>query len=75
MRKDRMITSLELSPREKQILDLFNEGKSQKFIAYELGIDISTVSTITCRIKQKAKGRGYKRMIVFINDDGEIWRG
>lgn len=65
----------ELSPREKQILDGLNEGKSLKLIAYELGIDNSTVSTHALRVKQKANRKGFRRMVVYINSEGEIWRG
>lgn len=75
MRREQIVVTNELSPREKQVLEMLNEGKSQKEITYYLGLDQSTVSTITYRIRQKANRKGFRRMVVYINSEGEIWRG
>lgn len=65
----------ELSPREKQVLDRLNEGKITKLIAYDLGLQPSTITTVVARVKAKAKLRGYRKVSVYMNDQGEIWRG
>lgn len=64
-----------ISERERQVLEFLNQGKSLTFISYELGITVSSVSTIVFRLTEKAKRVGYKKMSVYVNDQGEIWRG
>lgn len=47
--------SLPLSPQERQVADLVAMGHSNKAIAYEMGIAISTVATHVLHIKKQLK--------------------
>lgn len=75
MRRSQEYTTRELSARELQVLEMLNTGMSQKQISYELQLDPSTVSTLVYRIGMKAKSKGYRRRVVYVNEQGNIWRG
>jgi DNA-binding NarL/FixJ family response regulator len=47
------IPSRPLSPREKQILDLINNGRTQKEAAFELGLSPATVRVLYSRAMAK----------------------
>jgi DNA-binding CsgD family transcriptional regulator len=46
-----------LSPREREVLTLALSGRSNKHIAYTLGIGTSAVSTLLGRARSKLDGR------------------
>lgn len=43
----------ELTPKEKEILELLNKGESQQSIAYKKGWHLNTVHTIVADLKIK----------------------
>ena len=75
MRRSEEVITAEPSPTELRVLQLLNEGKSQKTISHTIDVTKSTVSTLVYRLNEKAKRRGYRKMTVFVNSEGEIWRG
>jgi DNA-binding NarL/FixJ family response regulator len=50
-----------LSPREKEILDLVNSGRTQKEVAFELGLSAATVRVLHSRAMAKL-GRAKRSM-------------
>ena len=50
-----------LSPRERQILDLITAGRSQKEVAYDLGLSDATVRVLYSRAMKKLGRRRSRR--------------
>ena len=52
-----------LTRRERQVLDLFAEGKTYPVVADELGISYKTVTNITYNLRRKLNARGLPDLI------------
>jgi len=61
-----------LGTREQQVLQHVINGLSQKEIAIEIGISVSTVNTYIQRIYEKLHVRSRSAIIAKFKDDGEI---
>jgi len=59
----------ELSPREKEIVELCVEGLTNDAIAHRLGLSVGTVNTYWLRIKLKVGGSGRTETVVRIIKD------
>jgi len=51
--KHTLINHVEVTPREREIIELMGDGKADKQIADILGISINTVLTIIARMREK----------------------
>jgi two-component system, LuxR family, response regulator FixJ len=63
----------ELTPREKQVMDLMIEGKANKVIAYDLDISQRTVEIHRARVMEKMGVRSLAhlvRMVMAANENG-----
>ncbi len=63
------VADTELPPREKQVLEHVVNGLSQKEIASELGIGVSTVNTYIQRIYEKLHVRSRRGLIALYKGD------
>jgi DNA-binding NarL/FixJ family response regulator len=52
-----------LSPRERQILDLITTGRSQKEVAFDLGVSDATVRVLYSRAMRKLGRRRSRRAV------------
>jgi DNA-binding NarL/FixJ family response regulator len=52
-----------LSPRERQVVGFVAQGRSNKSVAYELGISQSTVSVLVCRASARLGVRSRRELI------------
>jgi DNA-binding NarL/FixJ family response regulator len=53
--------SSQLSPRERQILDLINAGRTHKEVAFDLGLSDATVRVLYARAMRKLGRRRSRR--------------
>jgi DNA-binding NarL/FixJ family response regulator len=61
-------TPIEFSPRQLQVLDLLQQGKQNKIIAYELGMCESTVKVHIRQIMKKLNARNRKQVVLLTNN-------
>jgi DNA-binding NarL/FixJ family response regulator len=54
-------TAERLSPRERQILDLITKGRTQKEVAFDLGLSDATVRVLYSRAMKKLGRRRSRR--------------
>jgi DNA-binding NarL/FixJ family response regulator len=57
------ITTASLTPREREVLDLFAAGKTYSTIANELGINYKTVSNVAYGLRRKLGAKGLPDLI------------
>src|SRR5207237_352667 len=67
------VATKDLSPREKEIVELCVEGLTNEAIAHRLGLSVGTVNTYWLRIKLKVGGTGRTDTVVrIIKDRAEL---
>jgi DNA-binding CsgD family transcriptional regulator len=64
IREYKTMATNQLSPREKEIVELAAEGLTNEAIAHRLGLSIGTVNTYWLRIKLKVGGSGRTETVV-----------
>jgi DNA-binding NarL/FixJ family response regulator len=60
-------TPIEFSPRQLQVLELLQQGKQNKIIAYELGMCESTVKVHIRHIMRKLNARNRTQVVLLTN--------
>lgn len=61
-----------LSPRERQILQLFVSGKSTKEISYQLGISVNTVATHRKSLYRKTGVTSLQQLLVTVHESSVL---
>ncbi len=61
-------TPIEFSPRQLQVLELLQQGKQNKIIAYELGMCESTVKVHIRHIMRKLNARNRTQVVLLTNN-------